>query len=64
MADLINLRQARKRKQRVEKDNAAAANWQAYGRSASEREKTALTGALEERRLAGHRRDKQEVAED
>lgn len=58
MADLVNLRQARKRKRRSEQESAKAANRKAHGQTASERKKTNLVRALEERRLEGHRRAK------
>jgi hypothetical protein len=64
MADLINLRQARKRKRRAEKESAAAANRHAHGRSASEWKETSLARALEERRLEGHRREGSGPVED
>ena len=56
MADFVNLRQVRKRKQRSEKEAAAAANRLRHGRFADEKKETASLRALAEERLEGHRR--------
>jgi len=55
--DVINLRQARKRKARAEKDQRAAENRTRFGRSKAARlaETTEARRAAEN--LAGHRRD-------
>ena len=55
MADPVNLRAARKRKQRAEKEVAAAANRASFGRRPSEKTAAGLSRALEERRLESHR---------
>lgn len=56
MADIINLRQARKAKARDDKERAAAANRAKYGRSKAERDADRLEDARRERELDGHRR--------
>jgi hypothetical protein len=58
MADLINLRRARKAKARAEKDKAAEANRVAHGTPKAVRE---LDGARKDQaaqRLSGHRLEK------
>jgi hypothetical protein len=57
MSEIVNLRLARKRKRRAEKDSAAAENRVAYGRGAGEKAATRQTAELSERRLEGHRRE-------
>jgi hypothetical protein len=57
MAEIINLRQMRKRKARAEKEAAAAANRTAHGVKKSERERLGAQKKLEERQLDQHRRD-------
>jgi len=57
MAEIVNLRQARKRKRRSDKEDAAAANRLTHGRPAAEKTATRLVRDLEERRVAGHRRE-------
>ena len=56
MAEIVNLRQARKRKRRDEKEHEAAANRRLHGQTGSEKTKLRLTRALDEKRLEGHRR--------
>ena len=56
MVDIVNLRQARKRKRRGEKDRIAEANRFSHGRSGAEKEEARLTARLEAARLEGHRR--------
>ena len=56
MAEIVNLRQARKRKQRSEKERAADAKRLAHGRSAAETKQTRLTRNLDDQRLEAHRR--------
>jgi hypothetical protein len=57
MAEIVNLRQARKRAARAERERVAAENRAVHGRSKAER----LSEAAEKRRdaaaLDGHRRD-------
>ena len=57
MAEIVNLRQARKRKRRDDKERAAAANRASHGRSASDKAKSGLERSLEEKRLDAHRRE-------
>ena len=57
MAEIVNLRQARKRKRRREKEEAADANRAAFGRSGHEKAATRLTQDLDGRRLDAHRRE-------
>ena len=57
MAEIVNLRQARKTKARAEKEAKAADNRLAFGRTKAERELSAKERRLAERRLEGHRRD-------
>jgi hypothetical protein len=57
MAEIVNLRLARKRKARTEKDVAAEANRRKFGQSKAEREKQAAERQLAERRIDGHKRE-------
>jgi hypothetical protein len=60
MAEILNLRQARKRKARADKEIRAAQNRVAFGRPKAERE---LAEALNEdsaRRLDLHRRERED----
>jgi uncharacterized protein DUF4169 len=57
MAEIINLRQARKRKARTDKEVRAAENRVAYGRTKEERSLTDARKDLDEKRLEAHRRD-------
>jgi hypothetical protein len=63
MAEITNLRQARKRKQREEKERAAAANRALHGRTRSEADAVRLAQELTERRFSGHRRDAPDAAD-
>jgi hypothetical protein len=54
MAELINLRQVRKRKARAEKDAAAEANRRKHGRSGAEIRATGAERERETARLDGH----------
>lgn len=56
-ADVINLRLARKRKARDDKEKQAADNRLYFGRSKVEKLTTRKTGELEAKRLEGHRMD-------
>jgi len=57
MADIINLKNIRKRKARDEKEAAAEANRLKFGRSKSERVSQEAKQTLEARRLDGHKRE-------
>ena len=56
MAEIVNLRRARKQKRRTEKETDAAANRLKHGHSKSERTKAKLSRALTDKRLEDHRR--------
>jgi hypothetical protein len=56
MAEIINLRQVRKRKERGDRARAADANRVKHGRSARDAKHEQLEKALDARRLEGHRR--------
>jgi Domain of unknown function (DUF4169) len=57
MADLINLRKARKQAQRRRSEQKAASNRLAYGRPKTERRLERFRGEKAERHLDGHRID-------
>lgn len=57
MAEIVNLRQARKRKARADKERVAAENRAAHGRTRSERERERRLAAQADRFVEGHRRD-------
>lgn len=57
MAEIVNLRQARKAKARAEKDAAAAANRAKFGRSKAERTASDAEATRTARSLDGHRLD-------
>jgi len=57
MAEIINLRQARKARARTEKLAAAEANRQKFGRTKAEKLKDAAEKSQAEKRLDGHKRD-------
>jgi hypothetical protein len=58
MAEIVNLRQARKQKARTEKDTEAAANRAKFGRTKADKQVEAAQKAIEAARLDGHKRDK------
>lgn len=58
MGEIVNLRRARKQRDRRVKDDAAQAKRAAFGRSKSERELTAAQAQLESARLDGHKRER------
>ena len=60
MAEIVNLRQARKRKARDDKDKAAEANRLAFGRTKAEKQATKLEKARADAILDGHKRDEAE----
>jgi hypothetical protein len=57
MAEIVNLKRARKAKARAEKDETAAANRIKFGRTRAEREKAEAGRALEAKKLDGHKRE-------
>lgn len=60
MAEIINLRQARKHKARAEKEARADANRMAFGRTKAEKKLRQAERDLEKSRLDSHRRDNDE----
>ncbi len=56
MAEIVNLRQSRKRKRRADKERTAEANRIEHGRPSSEKALTSVARGLEAKRLEGHRR--------
>jgi len=61
MAEIINLRQARKNKARAEKEARADANRIAFGRTKAEKNLTKAERDLEKSRLDAHKRDNDET---
>jgi len=61
MAEIINLRQARKNKARAEKEARAEQNRIAFGRTKAEKEMTKAEREMAQRRLDAHRRDDDET---
>ncbi len=57
MAEIINLRRARKAKARADAETQAAANRVAFGRTKAEKSGQAAQNALEVRRIEAHRRE-------
>ena len=57
MAEIVNLRTARKAKARSEKEAAAEANRLKFGRTKAEKLKEAAQKALAEKHIEGHRRE-------
>lgn len=62
MAEIISLKQARKRLERARKDEQAAENRARFGRTKAEREREEALRALDQTRLDAHRRDDDEPA--
>ncbi|RUX92219.1 MULTISPECIES: DUF4169 family protein [unclassified Mesorhizobium] len=58
MADIVNLRQARKLKARDEKVRDAEQNRALHGRSKTEKQRDRLVADNSEKFVAGHRREK------
>lgn len=58
MSEIINLRQKRKDKARVEKDKQAEQNRRLHGRTKAEKQKQKLETDRAERHLSGHEREK------
>ena len=61
MAEIINLRQARKQKARAEKEARADENRVAFGRTKAEKNLTKAQRDLARSRLEAHRRDPDET---
>ncbi len=57
MADIINLRQARKQKQRDDKERLAAANRDKFGQTKAEKQTTQKEADRQTRILDGHEKD-------
>jgi hypothetical protein len=57
MAEVVNLRTFRKRKEREEKETVAQVNRAAFGRTKSEKELSKAKRALEKKTLDKHKRD-------
>ena len=57
MADIINLRMARKQKARADKEAQAQQNRITFGRTKAEKQQAAAEKALADKRIDGHRRD-------
>lgn len=57
MAEIVNLRKARKAKARTEAEALAAENRVKFGRTKDEKRATEAAKALDQRRLESHRRD-------
>jgi len=57
MAEIVNLRQARKRKARADEARTAEENRAAFGRTKGEREKQRRIDEQAGRHLDGHRRE-------
>ena len=63
MAEIVNLRRARKAKKREDADRQAEANRVAFGRAKDERQLSEKVKALADRRLDGHLLRKDDTAE-
>lgn len=57
MAEIINLRMARKQKARADKEAQAAQNRISFGRTKAEKQQAAAEKALADKRIDGHRRE-------
>ncbi len=64
MGEVVNLREARKRRKRAEKDQAAAENRAKFGRTKGQKQKDAADAEKSVRDLEGHRRDPGDAPED
>lgn len=60
MGDLVNLRRARKARDRREKEASAQANRVAFGRLKTERQATQAQQLLETEKLDAHKRERPE----
>ncbi len=56
MAEIVNLRQARKQKRRKDAQQVAEANRLVHGRTKAEKKQDKASRALHERHLDGHKR--------
>ncbi|QDG76864.1 DUF4169 family protein [Labrenzia sp. PHM005] len=63
-AEIVNLRQARKQKQRQDKEKTASDNRQKYGRSKAERDAARRRREALEKQVDGHLLDKAETSRD
>lgn len=63
MADIVNLRRERKRKQRADNEAKASENRALHGRPAGQARLDARNRALRERRLEAHRREELPLAD-
>ena len=59
MAEIVNLRQARKRKARADKETRAAENRIAFGRTKAEKSLTKAERDMATRRIDAHKRDEE-----
>jgi hypothetical protein len=57
MAEIVNLRQARKAKARAGKEAEAATNRAKFGRTTAEKQLEAAKQSIEGKRLDGHKRE-------
>ncbi|MBI3439549.1 MAG: DUF4169 family protein [Proteobacteria bacterium] len=57
MADVVNLRRARKAKQRSDAETQAQLNRAAFGRTKAEKSQTRTENDAARRKLEGHKRD-------
>jgi hypothetical protein len=57
MAEIVNLRIARKQKARADKDVRAAQNRALFGRTKAEKQQQAAEQALAARRIDGHKKE-------
>jgi hypothetical protein len=64
MAEIVNLRRARKARHRAAREAAAEANRVAFGRPKAERQHGTAQQRLDEARLSGHRLDADPPAND
>jgi hypothetical protein len=61
MAEIINLRQARKQKARTDKEARADQNRVTFGRTKAEKTLTKAEQEMDQRRLDAHKRDDSET---
>jgi hypothetical protein len=64
MSEIINLRQARKQKERASKEAAAGANRLTHGRAKQEKNLTKAQREAEQSKLDGHKRVKQQAEDE
>jgi hypothetical protein len=63
-AEIVNLRRARKNRERAGREKAAEANRIAFGRSKAEKDATRANAKLADRRIEAHRRDRNPEGEE